>query len=193
MFSTHQFAHLRGDLLWWLLTGEAIHSPVWACSRKHEEQKDLQKVTAYRQIRKNSWHLKGQHQGSQIMRSLQYSHATSGLVFDLQHFCLEIARTLPAQLLRPLIGSLSAWDRSQHRCLGFMHIRFHAAVSHGAAVPALLPLADWHSCCALQVSPAKAMKIWLLTLTRTWRGPCWPSWLQIMAKIFGLAVISLCK
>lgn len=110
------------------------------------------------------------------------------LAFDLQHFDLEIALTLPAQLLRPLICSLSVLARSQHGCLCFMHVSFPAAVSHGAAIPALLPLADWHSCCALQVFPAKAMEIWLLTLTagRAGRGPAGPAGCELWPRSLGL-------
>lgn len=80
------------------------------------------------------------------------------LVLDLQHFSLEIAFTLPAQLLRFLVSSLSSSARSKHGCSCFVQ---PAAVSHGAAIPALLPPAGWHSSSALQVFPAKAMEIWL--------------------------------
>lgn len=96
--------------------------------------------------------------------------------------------TLPAQLLRPHICSLSMLPRSQHRCLCFVYVRFPAAVSHGAAIPALLPPAGWHSCCALQVFPAKAMEIWLMTLTRAGRDPAgcklWPRSLDLVQSFF---------
>lgn len=116
--------------------------------------------------RKGGWGLKDH---CQCGCSSTATGLTPVLVFGVQ--------CLPAQLQtsHPLpvhSGQISEW------VFVFLPVTFPAAVPQGAAIPALLPLADWHSCCALQVFPAKAMEIWLLPSVRAGGGPAgcklWP-------------------
>lgn len=94
------------------------------------------------------------------------------LVFDSQ--------CLPAHPFPVPTGQISEW------LFVFLPVPSPPAVPPGAAIPALLPLAGWHSCCALQLFPAKAMEIWLLPSVRAGDLAGCKLWPKI-------SVISLCK
>lgn len=131
--------------------------------------KDVFKVTAGGQSRKRKKEKgkEGRMVGSQRSPSVWSLHPQC----SHQFWCL-ISSVCQPRLLRALIPPCPSWPGLR------VGVCVPPAVPRGAAIPALLPLADWHSCCALLVLPAKAVEIWLLPSVRAGGAPAgcklWP-------------------
>lgn len=162
-----------------MLTGEAVlqrgcEQGSTECQRKGFVQDDSR--WAEEKEGKGGWGLKGQHHCGY---STAATVVTQVLVFDIQ--------CLPAQLLRPLIHSTLARSQSGCLCSCMSHslLQSHMGLLFLPCAPGRLaqPL------CSAGVS-SKGNGNLAAAFSQSRRRP---SWLQVMAKVLGLSVISLCK